>query len=55
MPDCTVVDRIARDLADFLLTLHTIPPADIGLVDSGDDARAAWAQYERDSTAATTR
>jgi len=46
--DGHVVDGIARDLADFLLALHAIPPADIGLVDSGDDARAAWAQYERD-------
>ena len=46
--DGHVVDGIARDLAGFLLALHAIPPADIGLVDSGDDARAAWAQYERD-------
>lgn len=46
--DALAVDGIVRDLADFLLALHAIPPADIGLVDSGDDARAAWAQYERD-------
>ncbi len=46
--DGHVVGGIARDLADFLLALHAIPPADIGLDDSGDDARAAWAQYERD-------
>ena len=42
------VDRIARDLAGFLLALHALPPADIGLDGRGDDARAAWAQYARD-------
>lgn len=46
--DAPAVERIARDLADFLLALHAIPPADIGLEDQGDDARAAWAQYGRD-------
>ena len=39
--DARVVDGIARDLADFLLALHAIPPADVGLADNGDDARAA--------------
>lgn len=46
--EARVVDGIARDLAEFLLTLHAIRPSEIGLDDSGDDARAAWAQYERD-------
>ena len=46
--DARVVAGIARDLADFLLALHAIPPAELGLPDSGDDARAAWAQYGRD-------
>jgi len=46
--DALAVDRIARDLAGFLLALHAIPPADIGLDEQGEDARAAWAQYERD-------
>ena len=43
-----VVAGIARDLARFLLALHAIPPAEIGLDARGDDARAAWAQYGRD-------
>ena len=43
-----MVERIARDLAGFLLALHAIPPAEIGLDDCGDDARATWAQFERD-------
>lgn len=46
--DARVVDGIARDLAEFLLALHAIPPAELGLGAQGDDARAAWAQYERD-------
>ena len=46
--DALAVDRIDRDLAGFLLALHAIPPSDIGLNDSPDDARAEWAQYERD-------
>ncbi len=46
--DARRVERIARDLAGFLLTLHAIPPSEIGLGDCGDDARAAWAQYQRD-------
>lgn len=46
--DTRLVERIAHDLADFLLALHAIPPAEIGLDESGEDARAAWAQYARD-------
>ena len=46
--DARLLDRIARDLAGFLLALHAIPPAEIGLRDQGDDARAAWEQYQRD-------
>ena len=46
--DARVVDGIARGLADFLLALHAIPPTEIGLADRGDDARAAWARYERE-------
>lgn len=46
--DLSVVAGIARDLAEFLLALHAIPPAALGLDDRGDDARVAWAQYLRD-------
>ncbi|MYD11916.1 MAG: phosphotransferase [Chloroflexi bacterium] len=46
--DGRVVDGVARDLADFLLALHAIPPAELGLNAVAEDARAAWAQYGRD-------
>ena len=46
--DGGVVERIARDLALFLRTLHEIPPVDIGLDDKGENAREAWARYYRD-------
>jgi len=46
--DARVGAGIARDLAGFLLALHAIPPAELGLPDSGAGARAAWAQYGRD-------
>lgn len=40
-----VIDGIARDLSEFLLSLHAIPSAQFGLGAQGDDARATWAQY----------
>ena len=45
--DARLVDRIARDLAGFLLALHAIPPGQIGLNERGDGARSAWVQYLR--------
>ena len=43
--DADTVARIADDLALFLLTLHKISPADIGLARQADDARKSWIRY----------
>ncbi len=40
--DTAIVDRIAGELAGFLLSLHRLPPADIGFSPEHKSARQAW-------------
>ncbi len=42
--DDAILECIARDLAQFLRTLHAIPPAELGLMPSGESARDEWAR-----------
>ncbi|MCY3780651.1 MAG: phosphotransferase [Chloroflexi bacterium] len=46
--DTDLVARIAQDLTDFLLALHAIPVAEVGLVDAAEDGRAVWTRYYHD-------
>ena len=43
--DAFVVERLAQELAAFLLALHAIPPGEIGLDEDPHDARSSWAAY----------
>lgn len=42
------LEQIALDLADFLKTLHRLPPADIGIEAAAEDSRQAWRQIYAD-------
>ena len=43
--DADLAARIARDLTDFLLALHAIPVAEVGLADAAEDGRAVWTRF----------
>ena len=43
--DADLVVRIARDLAQFMLALHAIPAAEVGLEQAAEDARAVWTRF----------